>query len=138
MSGGYLAKAPAAPVIGADDPLLNELVQRLQDENDMLRDRIKELEASANLMPIEFQLTSKEESVLNLLAARSKCSRQQIMSHLYTVGVDDEPEIKIVDVFICKLRKKIKPLGVVIDTLWGHGYSLPAASKQIIRDMQNR
>lgn len=36
----------------------------------------------------------------------------------------EEQEIKIVDVFVCKLRKKLKGLGVSIETVWGRGYRL--------------
>lgn len=36
----------------------------------------------------------------------------------------DQPEIKIVDVMICKMRKKLKPIGIVIATSWGRGYWL--------------
>lgn len=46
------------------------------------------------------------------------------MMAMYSDRVDVEPEIKIVDVFVCKLRKKLKPFGVSIVTVWGHGYSL--------------
>lgn len=41
----------------------------------------------------------------------------------------EEPDAKIVDVFICKARKKIAPFGIQIETLWGQGYRLPPASK---------
>lgn len=37
---------------------------------------------------------------------------------------DDEREVKMVDVVICKLRKKLAPLGVGIGTTWGHGYHI--------------
>jgi two-component system cell cycle response regulator CtrA len=48
------------------------------------------------------------------------------LNHLY--GGMDEPEVKIIDVFICKLRKKIEKLsaegGTCIETVWGRGYVL--------------
>ena len=42
-------------------------------------------------------------------------SKQAILEHLYQLETDDEPEIKIIDVFVCKLRKQIEPLGIQID-----------------------
>ena len=51
------------------------------------------------------------------------------MAALYEPGVDDEPEMKIVDVFICKLRKKIRPFGLEIATVWGLGYRMSPETK---------
>lgn len=50
-------------------------------------------------------------------------SKEQLLAALYALRHDGEvPEIKIIDVFICHLRKKLAPLGLEIQTLWGHGY----------------
>ena len=52
-------------------------------------------------------------------------SKDAFLNHLY--GGIDEPEPKIIDVFMCKLRHKIADAGssgVVIDTIWGQGYIL--------------
>jgi two-component system cell cycle response regulator CtrA len=45
---------------------------------------------------------------------------------------------KMVDVIICKLRKKMKPLGIKILTLWGHGYYLEEGSREIVEDLLGR
>ncbi len=42
----------------------------------------------------------------------------------------EETDPKMVDVVICNLRKKLKPFGVIIHTLWGHGYFLDVAGRQ--------
>lgn len=50
-------------------------------------------------------------------------SKESFLDHLY--GGMDEPEMKIIDVFICKLRKKIEKAGArspLIQTVWGRGY----------------
>ena len=54
-------------------------------------------------------LTSKEYAILELLALRkgSILTREMFLNHLY--GGMDEPELKIIDVFVCKLRKKARP-----------------------------
>lgn len=72
-------------------------------------------------------LTSKEQSIIELLALRKgqSVSKDQFLTHLYN-GLD-EPELKIIDVFVCKLRKKIFDAsgGInYIETIWGRGYAL--------------
>lgn len=56
-------------------------------------------------------------------------TKQAAMDWLYQLQGGDEPEIKIIVVLICKICKKIDPLGIRIDTAWGKGYALAVASK---------
>jgi two-component system cell cycle response regulator CtrA len=72
-------------------------------------------------------LTGKEYQMLELLSLRkgSTLTKEMFLNHLY--GGIDEPELKIIDVFICKLRKKVaKATGGdnYIETVWGRGYVL--------------
>lgn len=72
-------------------------------------------------------LTGKEYAILELLAMRkgAALTKEAFLNHLY--GGMDEPELKIVDVFICKLRRKIFELtheDGYIETIWGRGYML--------------
>jgi len=72
-------------------------------------------------------LTGKEYGILELLALRkgTTLTKEQFLNHLY--GGMDEPELKIIDVFICKLRKKIANAtggDHYIETVWGRGYVL--------------
>jgi two-component system cell cycle response regulator CtrA len=72
-------------------------------------------------------LTSKEYSILELLILRkgTPLKKELFLNHLY--GGIDEPELKIIDVFICKLRKKLQDASGgdnYIETLWGRGYIL--------------
>lgn len=73
------------------------------------------------------RLTGREYAILELLAIRrgSTLSKEVFLNHLY--GGMEEPEFKIIDVFICKLRKKLADaLGRddYIETVWGRGYVL--------------
>lgn len=73
------------------------------------------------------RLTGKEYGILELLAMRrgSTLTKEQFLNHLY--GGLDEPELKIIDVFICKLRKKIARATdgeTYVETVWGRGYRL--------------
>lgn len=56
-------------------------------------------------------------------------SKEAAMEWLYQMRPDKEPEIKIIDVFVCKLRKKLEAIGVRIDTVWGKGYVLAVSTK---------
>jgi two-component system cell cycle response regulator CtrA len=71
-------------------------------------------------------LTGKEYAILELLALRKGVvlTKEVFLNHLY--GGIDEPEVKIIDVFICKLRKKLATAGGadLIGTVWGRGYVL--------------
>ncbi len=72
-------------------------------------------------------LTGKEYGILELLSLRkgSTLTKEMFLNHLY--GGMDEPEAKIIDVFICKLRKKLADAtdgSNYIETVWGRGYVL--------------
>ena len=72
-------------------------------------------------------LTGKEYQILELLNLRKATSvtKEMFLTNLY--GGMDEPEIKIIDVFICKMRKKLANVSLgknYIETVWGRGYVL--------------
>ena len=72
-------------------------------------------------------LTGKEYQMLELLSLRkgTTLTKEMFLNHLY--GGMDEPELKIIDVFICKLRKKLAAATSgknYIETVWGRGYVL--------------
>lgn len=72
-------------------------------------------------------LTGKEYGILELLALRkgTTLTKEMFLNHLY--GGMDEPEAKIIDVFVCKLRKKLANAAGgtnFIETVWGRGYVL--------------
>jgi two-component system cell cycle response regulator CtrA len=80
-------------------------------------------------------LTGKEYQMLELLSLRkgTTLTKEMFLNHLY--GGLDEPEVKIIDVFICKLRKKLNQYakGEYIETVWGRGYMLrdPQPMKEV-------
>ncbi len=72
-------------------------------------------------------LTGKEYGILELLSLRkgTTLTKEMFLNHLY--GGMDEPELKIIDVFVCKLRKKLTQAtggDNYIETVWGRGYVL--------------
>ena len=80
-------------------------------------------------------LTGKEYGILELLSLRKgqTLTKEQFLNHLY--GGIDEPELKIIDVFICKLRKKLTVATQgdnYIETVWGRGYVLRDPNEAVI------
>ena len=72
-------------------------------------------------------LTGKEYGIIELLSLRkgTTLTKEMFLNHLY--GGMDEPEVKIIDLFICKLRKKLEDASGglnYIETVWGRGYVL--------------
>ncbi|WP_448031522.1 helix-turn-helix domain-containing protein [Bradyrhizobium liaoningense] len=114
--------------------LRDDLVQRLEHENDELRERIRVLEELVGIridVPLVFGLTAHEAVLFGLLLRRDLVTKEMAMVGLYGDRPDLDPEIKIVDVYVCKARKKLKRFGVEIETVWGRGYRLSAESKAI-------
>ena len=93
-----------------------------------------ELKVNLDTKTVEVQgarvhLTGKEYQMLELLSLRkgTTLTKEMFLNHLY--GGMDEPELKIIDVFICKLRKKLSAATGgqnYIETVWGRGYMLRA------------
>ncbi|MCX7899239.1 MAG: response regulator transcription factor, partial [Methylocystis sp.] len=76
---------------------------------------------------VRLHVTGKEYAILELLSLRkgTTLTKEMFLDHLY--GGMDEPELKIIDVFICKLRKKHANASEgrnYIETVWGRGYVL--------------
>ncbi|GBR53090.1 two component response regulator CtrA [Neokomagataea thailandica NBRC 106555] len=128
--------------MGADDYLTKphdsgELVARLQAITRRSRGfaeprlRIANIELDLNSKSVSvsgtpLHLTGKEYAILELLVIRknSVLTKDAFLNHLY--GGIDEPEMKIIDVFICKLRRKLQAAKAanLISTVWGRGYIL--------------
>ena len=112
-------------------------LEAVEAENDMLRAKVDQLEELLGLhfpSPFSFTLTGQEMRVFGVLMKREVATKEMIMQGLYSHRPqDDEVEIRIVDVFICKIRKKLAPHGVAIETVWGHGYRLTQDTKAKVR-----
>lgn len=136
-------KKVKALVSGADDYVtkpfdsrelvarINALVRRSKGfSENVIRTGGMEINLNSKIVTIEgktLHLTSKEYSLFELLALRkgTTINKEQFLNHLY--GGMDEPEMKIIDVFLCKIRRKIEdisPREEYIQTVWGRGYIL--------------
>ena len=81
-------------------------------------------------------LTGKEYAMLELLSLRKgmTLTKEMFLNHLY--GGIDEPEVKIIDVFMCKLRKKLAGASGgknYIETVWGRGYVLRQPAEEAVK-----
>ena len=129
--------------IGADDYLTkpfdkNELIARIQSvvrrskghAQSIIRTGKLSVNLDSKAVQVEgrhVHLTGKEYGIVELLSLRKGTSitTEMFLNHLY--GGIDEPELKIIDVFICKLRKKLNAATGgenYIETIWGRGYLL--------------
>lgn len=108
-----------------------------------LEERVIELEGQVEKLtsailgqaPMAFMalgLTPHETGILGALMARPETrTKSQLMDALYGLRMtDEEPDQKIIDVFVCRLRRKLKPFGIKIETAWGQGYRLSAEDRQ--------
>ena len=128
---------------GADDYLTKpfdkrELIARIQaivrrskgHSDSVIRTGKLAVNLDARTVEVEGQplhLTGKEYGILELLSLRkgTTLTKEMFLNHLY--GGIDEPELKIIDVFVCKLRKKLGNAtggDSYIETVWGRGYVL--------------
>lgn len=110
---------------------LQERYDAALEEIEMLRHKLGIAANSDRLHQLQscFHLTGREGKLLCLLYDKggAVASKEGVMDALY--GGMDEPEIKIVDVFVCKVRAKIG--GDKIETIWGQGYKLTKAGAEM-------
>ena len=113
------------------------------DENQRLRDRVEELEmllgkdtSLASKLCAAYQIEPEMADVLALIFNRNFVSHQSMFTVLFGARPDcDQPDPRVMDVQICKLRRKLRPYGITIKTQWGQGWSMPVASKDRLRAM---
>ncbi len=104
----------------------------LVEENAILKERIAMLERRVLVdrtfqPPLEWSLTRSEVTMFQTLVTLELATKDAMLTALYSDRAGDEPEPRIVDVYLCKMRKKLRTFGVEIRTLWGRGYCLDPA-----------
>lgn len=117
------------------EAMLLEQNKRLREENEELRETVRQLRENASA-PVSLpsglpHVTVAEETVLRALLRRRGhvVTREAIYLALY--GGEERVDIKIVDVRVCKLRRKLARTDIEICTSWGRGYYVPGADGQL-------
>lgn len=107
---------------------MDDLLLLQKNRIGLLEERVRQLEEalapSDVLARPEWCLTGSEARVFSHLTTRDVATKQSIMMAIYSNRIDENPEIKIVDVFVCQMRKKLMLFGIEIATVWGQGYAL--------------
>lgn len=112
----------------------------LEDENETLRERVRQLEAEladVEFVPVEWGLTASEATVLGVLVNRDVAGKDAILAGLYRDIGKDVADEQIVDVYISKLRRKLNPYGVEIKTWHGRGWRLDERWREYLRAPQD-
>jgi DNA-binding response OmpR family regulator len=103
-------------------------IEQLEAEVARLRALVGELTASDRGVQLRgvLRLSPQEARLLALIEAKGKASRDAIYGAIFEDIHGDGPELKIVDVIICKLRRKLREQNATgsIQTVWGWGYEL--------------
>lgn len=82
-----------------------------------------------------FKATPLEAGILTMLLRRDQATKEQlhgVVEHNRATQGQEPTDPKMVDVMICKLRKKLKPHNIEIETLWGLGYLVSARHREIV------
>lgn len=111
----------------------DDYVAAIEAENGVLRERVAALEDIIGMkvtVPLIFPLTAQETKLFGVLMNRDLVTKETAMFALYSTRPNGENvEIKIIDVFICKIRAKLKKFDIAIETVWGQGYRLTPETK---------
>ncbi|BAU91210.1 hypothetical protein MPPM_2605 [Methylorubrum populi] len=117
--------------------LTRSQVIALLEERDTLRETIRQLEdilVPFMVLPKDWRLTTSEQRMMRALRASAPgiLHKERAMIAMYGTW-EDAPEQKIVDVFICKIRRKLMEAQtrIHIETIWGRGWRLTPESIQI-------
>jgi hypothetical protein len=110
------------------------MIQRLQDQVEQLKGLLGIDRPQTERISVVFGLDIEQATVLGMLYRREFVTRDGLYTVMYDARPEcDQPEPKILDIHMCRLRKTLKPMGIAFSTKWGAGWHMPAASKAVIR-----
>ncbi|MBS7703276.1 winged helix-turn-helix domain-containing protein [Chelatococcus asaccharovorans] len=117
-------------------------IESLRDENERLRTRIAELEDalfSADAVPACLGLTRSESNMMRMLMARPMVTRRVLLGGLYShLPKDERPNPQVFDVFVMRIRRKLRRFRIPIQTVRAKGWSLPPKSRARLRALAEK
>ncbi len=125
--------------LGSITPLANDSSNgAVEPKHSVIRTGDLVVNLDANTVEVNgtrVHLTGKEYQIIELLSLRkgTMLTKEMLLNHLY--GGINEPELKIIDVFIAKLRKKLANASSgknYIEIVWGRGYMLSDPDEELI------
>lgn len=136
---GTLAMMPPATPADTRHALLSEVTNlraKLDDAQAMLRESAQKTKFHPYAGVLG--MTRKEAGVIAAIARHGQATKSAIYNAIYNdVSDDDVVEPKIIDVFICKARKKLKRGSIAVHTIWGVGYGMSADSIEKLNALAN-
>ena len=117
---------------------MKDYTARLRDENEELKEKViqlkEELGLSKGLDLAIYGLTSQEMKLLNILVARKFVSKEAgFCAVRLNLDYDYWGGTSLLDVVICKVRKKLKPYNIKIETIWGRGLCMSLVDRAAVR-----
>ena len=119
--------------------VLQEQAVRLRDQLEEAHEQIRQLRETVRPSNVTryrgLDLTRTEQAALQILVtAQGACSNERLFQGLYGSRCEaSQPTSRIISVFICRLRRKLRPHGIEIDTLRGVGLFIRPQSKERLR-----
>lgn len=113
-------------------------IAHLRDELEKKTELLRETRRAQEFDLMDFAgvaaLTPRESRLLAALVRYGRVTKDRLFHAVYgNLLTQDQPCPKIIDVFVCKIRHKLRPHGIEIETVWGYGYSLNAENAAKIR-----
>lgn len=108
---------------------MSAIEARLREENETLREQVLQLREVLGVKfvaPSEWNLTRSETVIMGVLVHRELATPDAIMAALYGDRAGDTPDDQIISVFLHRMRRKLRPFGISIETAWGEGHLLNA------------
>jgi len=115
---------------------LTRLNERLREENELLKEQNAYLRSAlmgAVELPLEWKLTKTEQRIMSVCLARDLATKEALAAALYWDKEDPADGPSNVKVHISKIRRKLKPFGIEIKTIWGQGFHVPAEIREQFR-----
>lgn len=136
MESGELLRLPPDSADDRRSPTYTELVhlrEKVAEQAALLKEIQLPSTSLVENLKSRLELTGKEAMIVATLMRHGRASKDRLYFALYGQN-DDPPDAKIIDVFVCKIRKKL-PKGVEIKTIWGAGYEMHLASIEALHDI---